>query len=116
MAQTTIQTEDREGDRIHMEAGVEVRSYPDDANAHNVWIGEDYYFFARGILKQYAERTLPSDIEKNLANYNQEIPGSLERIGLSACGLALILARVDIKQHEQYEIDLQNELHGDTEE
>jgi hypothetical protein len=91
---------EREGRPLYNEGKIEVRTFPRDPDAHNVWVGENYLLFQHGCLEQFALRTPPEQLEASLANYNPSIPYILEQHQILAQTFALVLARARARELE----------------
>lgn len=92
--------DEREGQIIYQEGKVEVRTFPKDAEAHSIYIGDNFFLFQHRVLEQYAMRTAPEEMRVGLATYNLLIPHILDEEEISAESFALILARARIKEIE----------------
>ena len=92
----------REGKLIYQEGCVEVRTFPDNPSAHNVYIGdgenEDYFLFQRGILREFAEDIPVREIPTKLQNYDWKITQAIERRGMTPEEFVLILARARLNE------------------
>ena len=89
---------DLEGELIYQEDKVRVNTFPNDPEAHNVWIGDNYFLFPRGVLQQYAEKSWPQYMRENLNAFNRNITLVLDQERISPEGFALILARARLKE------------------
>jgi hypothetical protein len=95
--------ETREGKEIYREGKIEVRSHDRDPEAHNVWIGDNYFLFMRGCLEQFARRTQTRELERALGNYNPSLPYVLRKENIFFQEFALVLASAMKKEDEDYE-------------
>jgi len=75
--------EEREGIHVYSEGEIEVRTFPGDTKAHNVWIGDNYFLFQRDCLADFAERKSTEELESSLGNYKKLIPFALKEAGIS---------------------------------
>lgn len=94
--------EEREGLLIYKEGVVQINAFPNDIEAHSVWIGDSYFLFQRGTLAELAERTPFSRIESFLDNYPKGSLDALKQVNVSPEQFALICTRARIKEEETY--------------
>jgi len=106
------ETEEREGKLIYREGKIEVRTFPNDSDAHSVWIGNEYFLFLRGCLEQFAERTHSENLEGALDNYNHRIPYVLKEKDVSPETFALVLARARIKELNEQVSDAYDKINS----
>jgi len=91
--------DEREGELIYENNHVQIRATRvRGANEHDVWIGEHYFLFQRGCLREFAEVTDPARLRGGLRNYDPQIPFALDYYGVSEHEFALCLARARIEE------------------
>lgn len=95
--------EEKEGKIIYNEGKIEVRTHDRDPDAHNIWIGDNYFLFQRGCLEQFAIRTQACDLERALGNYNPSIPYVLKQERVTPESFALVLSHALEKEEKDFE-------------
>jgi len=92
--------DEREGKPIYVEGKIEVRTHEMDPEAHNVWIGDNYFLFQRGCIEQFAERTPTINLRSSLRNYNFHVLHALDIEKVSLEHFALVLSKALEKERE----------------
>jgi hypothetical protein len=93
------ESEEREGKPVYKEGPVEIRTFPNGGpDEHNVWIGENYFLFQRGILDEISIRTNPQRLEEKLDAYDYRINCVLKQEKITPQGFGLILAHASISE------------------
>ena len=95
----------RQGKPIYEDGKIEVRTYFHDEEAHNLWVGDNYFLLQRGVLEEFVEKTPIERLSRVLDNYDPTLLMVLEESKISPEGLVLILARARINE-------VKNEEHG----
>lgn len=108
------ESDEREGEPIYRDGKIEIRTFPRDTEAHNVWIGKYYRLFQGGCLKQYATLTPAEDLRMAFGIYDPTIPYILKIEGVSPEKFALALARARVKELETQLSEAYGNIHNLT--
>ena len=74
----------REGEIIYQEGKIEIRTFPGGIDEHNIYIGDNYFLFPRGILKELSETTSQREIITKLNAFNPCIFSALKQNNLTS--------------------------------
>lgn len=92
----------RRGDLLYENGNVQIRTNrARGAEEHDIWVGNYYFLFQRGVLREFAEVTDLARMRNALKNYDERLPFVLGDYRISEHEFALCLARARIVEFEE---------------